>query len=85
MPGVGVLATAAVAELLALLLELFFDGDALVDRVCAVLDDPDRMPEMRAAARRTAIETYDLATVCLPRQLELIQTLVSGGRPITDH
>ncbi|MBT5320228.1 MAG: glycosyltransferase [Chromatiales bacterium] len=63
----------------------FFDGDALVDRVCAVLDDPDRMPEMRAAARRTAIETYDLATVCLPRQLELIQTLVSGGRPITDH
>jgi glycosyltransferase involved in cell wall biosynthesis len=59
----------------------FFDGDALVDRVCAVLDDPQGMPAMRAAARRTAVETYDLQAVCLPRQLELIRTLVRGDRP----
>ena len=56
----------------------FFDGDALVDQVCAVLDDPQRKAAMRATARRTAIETYDLATVCLPGQLQLIQKLVSG-------
>ena len=60
----------------------FFNGDALVDRVCAVLDDPQGMAPMREAARRTVIETYDLATVCLPRQLDLIRTLVRGELPI---
>ncbi|MCC7264543.1 MAG: glycosyltransferase family 4 protein [Candidatus Latescibacteria bacterium] len=59
----------------------FFDGGAMVDRVCAVLDDPQRLAPMRAAARRTAVDTYDLATVCLPRQLELIRTLVRGEQP----
>ena len=59
----------------------FFDGEALVDRVCTVLDDPQRLAPMRAAAQRTAIDTYDLATVCLPRQLGLIRTLVRGERP----
>lgn len=59
----------------------FFDGEALVDRVGAVLDDPQRLAPMRAAARRTAIEHYDLATVCLPRQLRLIQALVRGEQP----
>ena len=49
-----------------------------MDQVCAVLDDPQRKAAMRATARRTAIETYDLATVCLPGQLQLIQKLVSG-------
>ena len=60
----------------------FFDGDALIDRVCRVLDDPQRMRAMRDAARRTVVETYDLARVCLPRQLELIRTLVRGDRPV---
>lgn len=46
----------------------FFDGDALVDTACTLLED--RMPAARlgAAARQTAVEQYDLATVCLPRQ-----------------
>jgi glycosyltransferase involved in cell wall biosynthesis len=60
----------------------FFDGEALVDRVCAVLDDPHHLAAMRAAARRTVIDTYDLSTVCLPRQLKLIRTLAGGHRPI---
>lgn len=59
----------------------FFDGGALVDRVCAVLDDPQRLAPMRAAARRTAVDTYDLAHVCLPRQLRLIRALVRGAQP----
>jgi glycosyltransferase involved in cell wall biosynthesis len=59
----------------------FFDGEALVDRVCAVLDDSQRMEAMREAARRTAVETYDLTMICLPRQLRLIQALVQGEPP----
>lgn len=60
----------------------FFDGDALVDRVCEVLDHPHQMSAMREAARQTAIERYDLASVCLPRQLELIDQLVRGDAPV---
>jgi hypothetical protein len=40
-----------------------------------VLDHPDRMLEIRQQARRTIIERFDLATACLPRQIELIETL----------
>jgi hypothetical protein len=54
----------------------FFDGDALVDTACTLLED--RMPAARlgAAARQTAVEQYDLATVCLPRQLAWLDEVV---------
>jgi glycosyltransferase involved in cell wall biosynthesis len=59
----------------------FFDGDGIVDAVSRVLDHPDRMQAMRAAARRSAVERYDLATVCLPRQAELIHRIAARRRP----
>ena len=55
----------------------FFDTDRIVDAVSRVLDHPDRMRAMRAAARRTAIERYDFATVCLPRHVELIERIAA--------
>jgi hypothetical protein len=36
---------------------------------------------LRAAARRTVLERYDLATACLPEQVKLIETLARKGRP----
>jgi len=59
----------------------FFDSDGIVDAVNRVLDHPDRMQAMRAAARRTSLERYDLATVCLPRHAELIDRIASRVRP----
>ena len=59
----------------------FFDDEALVDRVCSVLDHPDHMAGMRKSARDTAVELYDLKRVCLPRQLDLIKMLAAGKRP----
>jgi glycosyltransferase involved in cell wall biosynthesis len=53
----------------------FFSSEDLVNAVCAVLEHPDRMLEIRQRARRTIVERFDLATVCLPRQIELIETL----------
>jgi glycosyltransferase involved in cell wall biosynthesis len=53
----------------------FFSSEGLVNAVCEVLDHPDRMLEIRQQARRTILERFDLATVCLPRQIELIETL----------
>jgi glycosyltransferase involved in cell wall biosynthesis len=53
----------------------FFSSEALVNAVCGVLEHPDRMLEVRQQARRTIVERFDLRTVCLPRQIELIEGL----------
>jgi glycosyltransferase involved in cell wall biosynthesis len=53
----------------------FFSSEALVNAVCGVLEHPDRMLEIRQQARRTIVERFDLRTVCLPRQIELIEGL----------
>ena len=59
----------------------FFDQVALADAIDRVLDHPDRMKKMREAARRTVLERYDLRTVALPRQLDLVQALAEGRDP----
>lgn len=61
----------------------FFSPDALVDQVCRVLEHPDRMSEMRKAARSTIVTKYDLERVCLPQQLALVNTLAAGKQPPT--
>lgn len=62
----------------------FFSPAAIADRVDEVLDHPDRMQAMRAAARQTAVEQYDFKTVMLPRWLTLFDDLMNGRRPKTD-
>lgn len=57
----------------------FFDVRALARTVAETLADRSAYDEIRASARRTVVEKYDLATVCLPRHLELIRTLAEGG------
>ena len=53
----------------------FFDIDALAQRVIDCLAHPDRYAPLRSAARQTALERYDLATICLPQQVRLIEEL----------
>jgi glycosyltransferase involved in cell wall biosynthesis len=62
----------------------FFSPTAIADRVDEILDHPDKMQEIRAAARRTAVEQFDFKTVMLPRWLTLIDDLMNGRRPKTD-
>lgn len=57
----------------------FFDVDALANTVVDCLARPKQYASLRAAARQTAVERYDLATVCLPEQVKLIEA-VSGKR-----
>ena len=54
----------------------FFDTKELVRQVCKVLDAPDQMADMRERARQHTIQHYDLQTVCLPKQLALIQQVI---------
>jgi glycosyltransferase involved in cell wall biosynthesis len=53
----------------------FFDGPALVDEVCGLLADATARASLGARARAFAQETYDLETVCLPRQRVWVQNL----------
>ena len=54
----------------------FFDTDALVERVVAAVSNPNRDEKIRAAARQTVVDRYDLKTVCLPAYLALLRRLI---------
>lgn len=50
----------------------FFATERLAQRVIDVLAHPRDYAAMRAAARRTIVENYDLKSLCLPRWLQLL-------------
>ena len=54
------------------LLVPFFAPERIADGVAEILRDPSRFRAMREAARRTAVETFDLQRVCLPRLMRLV-------------
>jgi glycosyltransferase involved in cell wall biosynthesis len=58
----------------------FFDAEAMAKTIASVLSKPDSYQHLKAAARQTIIEAYDLNTVCLPRQLQMINNLDVGGK-----
>jgi glycosyltransferase involved in cell wall biosynthesis len=55
----------------------FFDHGALAKAVVDVLAHPAVYAPLRTAARATAVARYDLATICLPQQLQLIDRLAA--------
>ena len=50
----------------------FHDVEAIADKAAAALDDADRGRALRARARETIVERYDLSRL-LPRQIALIE------------
>lgn len=59
----------------------FFDIPAWSDTLIAALADPARFAPLRAAARRTVIDRYDLHGVCLPRLVALVEGLGAAAAP----
>jgi glycosyltransferase involved in cell wall biosynthesis len=59
----------------------FFDADGLAHTIATVLADPGAHRPLAEAARATVLQRYDLRTVCLPRQLALVDDLAAGRRP----
>ena len=55
----------------------FFDHQALAATLAQAIEQRTQLIPIRAAARQTIIDGYDLHTVCLPRQLALLQTPTS--------
>jgi len=55
----------------------FFDAKALAQAVCDLLDNPAELARLGANARQFAQASYDLQTVCLPKQLAWVEGLAS--------
>ena len=56
----------------------FFSPDQIANAADRVLQKPAKYKAMRAEARRTIVEGYDFKSICLPRQLELVESFVTG-------
>ena len=57
----------------------FFRPDEIAERVVAALESPAAFAPLRAQARRTVVEKYDLKSICLPAQLRMIEELAATG------
>jgi glycosyltransferase involved in cell wall biosynthesis len=55
----------------------FFQPDDIADRVVEALANREAFAEIRAQARNTVVENYDLETICLPTHLRLVQDLTA--------
>jgi glycosyltransferase involved in cell wall biosynthesis len=53
----------------------FFDQPALIEQICDLLDSPQERVRLGANARAEAMRTFDLMTVCLPRQIQWVESL----------
>jgi glycosyltransferase involved in cell wall biosynthesis len=51
----------------------FFKPGKIAELVNELLERPQDTTEVRERARRTIVERYDLKTICLPRQIELVK------------
>jgi glycosyltransferase involved in cell wall biosynthesis len=57
------------------LLTDFFDANALSEKVVSLLEDPALRVKLGHAARKFAVENYDLKKVCLPKMMGYIKSL----------
>lgn len=55
----------------------FFDRDALINEVCALLDNPESRARLGRAARKHVTSHYDLKRICLPGQLKWVHDLAA--------
>jgi glycosyltransferase involved in cell wall biosynthesis len=58
----------------------FFDAEALAEQIAGVLAGRADTAAVRAAARQTAVERYDLKRRCLPEALKLLDRVASLRR-----
>jgi glycosyltransferase involved in cell wall biosynthesis len=61
----------------------FFSPSDIAEAIDRVLDHPDRMRALRENARQTILDHYDLETICLPRQMALLRSLLAGDKPVS--
>ena len=55
----------------------FFDQKKISKIVTDVLKNPNKYKKLRKEARNSVIKNYDLKTICLPKQINLIEKLLA--------
>lgn len=60
----------------------FFDHQALASTVARVLAAPEKFMVMRQRARETVLQHYDLKSICLPRQIALLDSVARSGSAV---
>ena len=58
----------------------FFDYSDIASTVNKILDDPKSHSKIRINARQTIINDYDLDTVCIPKQINLINNILENNQ-----
>lgn len=56
----------------------FFDKQALCERVCALLADPELRARLGSAARSHILTHYDLKSICLPQQIQWVEDILKN-------
>lgn len=59
----------------------FFDVDALAEKTVYLLEHPEERARLGQAARRFALEHYDVKSVCLPQILDCIYQAAGQEKP----
>ncbi|SMF95344.1 Glycosyltransferase involved in cell wall bisynthesis [Methylomagnum ishizawai] len=59
----------------------FFSPESIAGAVIRALQQPEQLRDLRANARRTVVERYDLERLCLPRQMALVRTVAERRYP----
>ena len=57
----------------------FFDTRAIAEKLDWMLTHQAELAPLRVAARRTVVENYDLSSICMPRQLTLLDEVARSG------
>ncbi|MEJ2610275.1 MAG: glycosyltransferase family 4 protein [Candidatus Thiodiazotropha sp.] len=57
----------------------FFSPGEVAGKVVAVLSDPQAYSALRANARRTVVQRYDLESICLPGQLAMLREVAASA------
>jgi glycosyltransferase involved in cell wall biosynthesis len=63
------------------LLVPFFEPEKIAETVLKVFADPAGHAHLAEAGRQSVIDRYDLRTICLPRQLDMVERLAAGMDP----
>lgn len=56
----------------------FFDINAQVEVICELLDDPAERKRLGRKAREVIVSKYDMQSICLPKQVNLITGLMKS-------
>ena len=56
----------------------FFDAQSLAREICSLLEDREKRYQLGKNARAFARETYDLNSICLPKQIAWVESLMAS-------